>query len=148
MRTMYFEDFEIGQRFTTSARTVTETDITDFVRLTGLYNPLFMDEEFAKKSVHKGKIAPGPLTFSLAMGLFSRLGLFEESIIAFLGMDRMRLLAPVRPGDTIKVEIEITEPRETKKPDRGVIRERYTVINQSGETVMRYEMAHLVKKRR
>jgi len=65
---MYFEDFGIGQKFITSSRRVTETDITDFIQLTGISSPLFMDEEFAKKSIHKGRIAPGPLTFSFAMG--------------------------------------------------------------------------------
>ena len=147
MRSMYYEDFKTGQRFTTSARTVTETDLVDFMRLTGLHSPLFTDDEFAKKSGHKGKIIPGPLTFSLSMGLFTKLGLFDESIIAFLGMDRMRLFEPVRPGDTIRVEVEIAESRGTKKPDRGVIREEYRVLNQRDETVMTYEMAHLVKRR-
>ena len=147
MNSMYFEDFKIGQKFTTLTRTITDTDITDFVELTGISSPLFMDEEFAKKSIHKGRIAPGPLTFSLAMGLFTRLGIFEETVMAFLGMDGMRLSVPVKPGDTIRVEIEITEKKETKKQDRGVIKEKYRVINQRDETVMMYEMSHLTKRR-
>ncbi|KAF0120099.1 MAG: dehydrogenase [bacterium] len=147
MNSMYFEDFKIGQKFTTLTRTITDTDITDFVELTGISSPLFMDEEFAKKSIHKGRIAPGPLTFSLAMGLFTRLGIFEETVMAFLGMDGMRLSVPIKPGDTIRVEIEITEKKETKKQDRGVIKEKYRVINQRDETVMMYEMSHLTKRR-
>ena len=134
MNSMYFEDFEIGQKFTTPARTITETDIVNFVSITGIFSPLFMDEEFAKKSIHKGRITPGPLTFSLAMGLFTRLGLFEETAMAFLGMDGMRLSVPVKPGDTIKVEVEITEKSETRKPDRGVVKEKYRVTNQRDET--------------
>ena len=148
MNSMYFEDFEIGHKFTTFARTITETDITDFVKLTGIYSPLFVDEEFANKSIHKGRIAPGPLTFSFAMGLFTRLGIFEDSVMAFLGMDGMRLSVPVKPGDTIRVEIEITEKKDTKKLDRGVIKERYRVMNQRDETIMTYEMAHLAKRKR
>lgn len=147
MRSMYFEDFEVGQKFTTSTRTVTEADITDFMKLTGIHSPLFTDDQFAKNSIHKGRITPGPLTFSLATGLFTGLGVLEETAMAFLGMDRMRLLAPVKPGDTIKVEVEITEKSETKKPDRGVIKERFRVINQREENVMRYEMAHLIRRR-
>jgi len=147
MNSMYFEDFEIGQKFTTLSRTITETDITDFVKLTGLYSPLFLDEEFAKKSIHKERIAPGPMTFSFAMGLFTRLGIYEDTLMAFLGMDGMRLSMPIKPGDTIRVEVEITEKKETKKPDRGVIKEKYRVMNQSDETAMTYEMAHLIKKR-
>ena len=147
MNSMYFEDFKIGQKFTTLTRTITDTDITDFVELTGISSPLFMDEGFAKKSIHKGRIAPGPLTFSFAMGLFTRLGIFEDTVMAFLGMDGMRLSVPVKPGDTIRVEVEITEKKETKKPDRGVIKEKYRVINQRDETVMMYEMSHLTKRR-
>ena len=81
------------------------------------------------------------------MGLVTRLGIFEGSVVAFLGMDGMRLSVPVKPKDTIKVEVEITEKKETKKPDRGVIKEKYKVTNQKNETVMIYEMAHLVMKR-
>jgi len=147
MNSMYYEDFEVGQRFLTSSRTITETDIINFVGLSGISNPLFIDEEYAKKSIHKSRIAPGPLTFSIAMGLFTRIGLFEESVLAFLGMDRMRLMVPVKPGDTIKVDIEITDKKETKKPDRGVLKEIYIVKNQRDETVMTYEMAHMVKRK-
>ncbi|MFH2012970.1 MAG: MaoC/PaaZ C-terminal domain-containing protein [Pseudomonadota bacterium] len=147
MNSMYFEDFEIGQKFTTLSRTITEKDIKDFVELTGLYSPLFLDEEVAKKSIHKGKIAPGPLTFSFAMGLFTQLGIFEDTVMAFLGMDGMKLSMPAKPGDTIRVEIEIIEKRETKKEDRGVVKEKYRVMNQRDETIMTYEMAHLTKKR-
>ena len=147
MNIIYFEDFEVGQSFTTLGRTITEGDIVNFVGLAGVYSSLFMDEEFAKKNIHGGRIAPGPLTFSFAMGLVTRLGILEGSVVAFLGMDGMRLSVPVRPKDTIKVEIEITEKRETKNPDRGVIKEKYKVTNQKNETVMIYEMAHLVMKR-
>jgi len=145
---MYFEDFEVGQKFLTSGRKVEENDIVDFIKLTGIYSPLFVDGEFARKSIHGGKITPGPMIFSLAMGLFTKLGLFEETAMAFLGMDGMRLMVPVKPGDNIKVEIEITEKKKTKKPDRGVVKEGYRVINQRDETVMKYEMAHLIKTKR
>ncbi len=147
MDSMYFEDFEVGQEFTTSTRTVTEKDIGIFLELTGIDNPLFTDEEFARKSVHKGKITPGPLTFALSSGLATRLGIFEGTVIAFLGMDRVRYLAPVKPGDTIKVQIEVIEKKETKKPDRGIIRAKWTVMNQRDETVMNNEMAYLMIRR-
>ena len=63
-------------------------------------------------------------------------------------MDRMRLSVPVKPGDTIKVEIELINKKETKKADRGIIMQKYTVTNQREETVMTYEMTHLLKRKK
>lgn len=147
MEAKYFEDLEVGDKFTTSCRTITETEIINFVGLSGIINPLFLDEEFAKKSLYQSRIAPGPLTFILAMGLITQLGIFEGTMLAFLGLDKMRLTAPVKPGDTIGVEMEITGKRETKAPDRGIINERFTVRNQKGETVITYEMTHLLARK-
>jgi len=147
MNSMYFEDFDVGQKFTTSTRTVTDEDIADFHKLTGVQNRLFMDDKFAENSIHKGRITPGPLTLSLATGLFTSLGIIEDTAMAFLGLERMRLPVPVKPGDTIRVEVEITEKIETKKPDRGVVKEMFSVMNQRDENVMSYEMAHLIMRR-
>lgn len=147
MDCMYFEDFYVGRKFTTSTRKVAEKDIETFLQLTGVKNPLFTDEEFAKKSIHKGRITPGPLTFALASGLGTKLGIFEGTVMAFLGMDRVRYSTPVRPEDTIKVAIEVIEKKETKKVDRGIIRARWTVTNQRDETVLSCEMAYLMERR-
>ena len=147
MDRMYYEDFQVGQKFATSTRKVTGGDIETFLQLTGVKNPLFTDEEFAKKSIHKGRITPGPLTFALASGLGTRLGIFEGTVMAFLGMDRVRYSVPVRPEDTIKVAIEIIEKKATKKADRGIIRARWTVTNQRDEVVLSYEMAYLMERR-
>ena len=147
MKSMYFEDFDVGRKFSTSTRTILDEDIKNFFELSRIRNRLFTDDEYIKKSIHKGKIIPGPLTFILATGLFTRLGIMEDTAMAFLGMDKMRLPMPVRPGDTIRVEVEITETIETKKPDRGVVKETFSVMNQRDEIVLTYEMAHLIKRR-
>lgn len=92
---MYFEDYEIGSKFVTSARTVTETDIVNFAGLSGDWFPLHTDEEYARKTVFKGRVAHGMLTLSIASGLLVRSGLvFPESLIAFYGMDKVRFTAP------------------------------------------------------
>src|SRR4030042_3290975 len=103
---MYFEEFNKGDKFETRSRVVTGTDIDIFAALTGATNPLFMDEEFGKKLGYKGRIAPGLLTLSLAQGLQYLMGLFDH-IIAFSGIDKLRFLASVNPGDTIRCSVEV-----------------------------------------
>jgi len=105
---MYFEEFSQGDKFTTRSRVVTGTDMDIFAALTGATNPLFLNEEFGKKRGFKGRIAPGILILALAVGAQYSMGLFDH-IIAFLGIDKLRFLSPVYPGDTIKYNVEVIE---------------------------------------
>jgi acyl dehydratase len=142
-----FEDFELGQRFITARRTVTETDIVNFACLTGDFYPLHVDQVYAEATPFRTRIAHGPLTFALAVGLMSQTGFLGDSLVAFLGADALRFLGPVRSGDTVHVEANVTAHRPTSKGDKGITVLRYSVKNQCGEEVMSVDMSFLMWRR-
>ena len=144
---LYYEEFELGQRWVTMPRTITETDLVNFIGLSGFYERLFIDAEYVTKhSVYRRRLVPGALTFIIAEGLTIQLGTIHETGIAYLGAN-MVIRAPVAVGDTIHVEIEVVEKRPTSKPDRGLVRTRNRVINQHGECVLEYEPLRMIKRR-
>lgn len=141
-----FEAHTIGAKFPTRRRTVSETDIVTFVNLCGFNEPLFMDMEYvARESLFKKRAAPGALTFALSEGLIIQTGLIHGTGMAYLGGE-MRLVAPVLEGDTIQVEIEVTDKRETKKPDRGIVSYTHRVTNQRGELVMEVRLQRMIRR--
>jgi acyl dehydratase len=117
-----------------------------FAALTGATNPLFLNEEFGKKQGFKGRIAPGVLILALGVGAQYSMGLFDH-IIAFLGIDKLRFLSPVYPGDTIKYNVEVIEKRETERKGRGIIVFRWVGENQEGKSVLEAEGTFMMKKR-
>lgn len=130
---LYFDEFSVGQHWTSPARTITEADLVAFAGFSGDYNPLHTDEVFASNTQFGGRIFHGPGVLAVATGLESRLGIKDGTAIAFLGMDWL-LTAPVRIGDTIKVYEEVAEVRASlSKPDRGVVRFDVQVTNQREE---------------
>lgn len=135
----YGNDFKIGDLYTTPAITVTETHVVSWAGLTGDFYPLHMDHEYAAKTKFGERIAHGPLIFGLAVGLVSLAGFGEDAPIAWLGADKMRMHAPVRMGDTIRVTVEVKEQTATSNPKKGVQVWQYTVRNQKEETVMTFD---------
>ena len=130
----YFEDFSVGESFTTRARTITETDIVTFAGLSGDYNPLHTDEVFARETPFGRRIAHGLLGLSVQSGLSQGLGITEGTTLAFLGLT-WNFKAPIFIGDTIHVVQSVDEKRKTSKPERGIIVFGCKVVNQHGETV-------------
>lgn len=144
----YFEDFVIGERFTSAARTITETDLVNFAGISGDFNPLHMDEEFARTTVHGGKIAHGALIFAISTGLFNQLGFANgDGQIANLGLNSLDYLRPVKPHDTVHVEITVTAARRTSKPGRGIVEFVVDTVNQRGETAVRAAWKIMFKTR-
>ena len=143
---MCFEDFEIGQTFVTVSRTITEADLVVHSGLSGDYNLVHTDENFAKQVGFKGRIAHGHFTLAVMLGLESRLHLYERAI-AFLGIDRLRFIAPVYPGDTIRSELEVVGKRKTKKAKRGIITIHSVCKNQKGDEVLEGEFTYMVPRR-
>lgn len=142
----YWNDLEVGQRFRTFGRTITETDIVNFVSCVGMLESLFVDEEFrAKHSAIPGRPAPAALVFSIAEGLVLN-ATGQGTGLAFLGMD-LNVEKPVLQGDTIHVEIEITEVRPASRGGRGLVRTRNRIVNQRGETVIVYTPLRLMEGR-
>ncbi|WP_010676987.1 MaoC family dehydratase [Bacillus timonensis] len=144
---LYYEDFEIGQVFVSQARTITESDVVQFTGLSGDFNPLHTDEEFAKNTPFGTRIAHGALGFSIMTGLMDRLGVFSGTAIAFLGIDNWSFPKPIFIGDTIYFEMKITNKRPTSKGGRGIIFREITVFNQNKEIVQKGQMNIMVKCR-
>lgn len=142
----YYEEFTIGEEFVSSGRTVTETDVMLFSGISGDYNPLHTDYEFGKTTQFGECIAHGLLGLSIATGLMARLGLFDGTAIAFLGLEEWSFTKPIFFGDTIHVKLKISEKRETKKPDRGIIYREVLLINQKNEVVQKGMMPIMIKR--
>jgi acyl dehydratase len=144
---LYFEDVRVGFRFETPRRTVTEADLVAFAGVSGDFNPLHTDSVFAAESIYGERIAHGALVLSLATGLRQRVGLFDGTLIGLLEIRNWRFAAPVRIGDTIRVVNEVTELRETSKPDRGIMVQRIEVLNQNDAVVQSGEFVMMLRRR-
>src|SRR5438132_6908600 len=141
-----YEQHEIGARYETLGRTVGDADISAFVNLCGFTEPLFMDMEYvAKESVFKGRPVPGAFTFCLSEGLIMQTGLIHGTGMSYLG-SQIKIVAPVLVGDTLRVRVGITEKRETKKPDRGIVTYRHEVVNQRGELVLEAVIKRMIRR--
>ncbi len=139
-----WEEMPTGHRFKTVGRTITETDLVNFVGTTGMTEVLFTNTRYAKDHAPGGgRIVPAALLFGMAEGLTVQATL-QGSGLAFLGME-MDVKRPTFVGDTIHVEIEVLESRpSSKNPLRGVVRTRNAIINQNGETAIVYKPLRLM----
>lgn len=136
-------DLAVGDKFKTFGRTITETDIVNFVALAGMQESLFLDAEYRKAhSAIPGRPAPGALVYAIADGLALNVTA-QGTGLAFLHTE-LNVSAPVMEGDTIHVEIEVTEIRPTSKGGRGLVRTRNEVVNQRGEVVITYTPLRLM----
>ena len=140
-----FGEFEVGQRYLTPGRTITEGDVGTFAGLTGDYNPVHTDEEFAANTDFGGRIAHGPLGIGVAFGLAARLDLIDGTVVALLGVT-WDFKAPVRSGDTIHALIEVAGKRSVRDPERGIVELAITLINQDG-TIAQTGSARLLMRR-
>ena len=144
----YFEDLEVGDSAVTMSRTITETDIINFMGISGVFEELHMSLEYIQKhSIFGKRISPGPLTFVIAEGLAVQLGLFHRTGMALLAVEHMTWKAPVFCNDTVHVEIEVLGKKETSKPDRGVVTFRHIVRKQTGDVVMEMEKVRMIRRK-
>jgi acyl dehydratase len=133
---LYFEDFAVGTVFELGNRTLAEDEVLAFARA---YDPqpFHTDPEAAARSIYGGLIASGWQTCAVVMRLMCDAYLLRAASMGSPGVDEVRWLAPVRPGDTISARMEVVEARgSASKPDRGVVRSRWTATNQDGTTVL------------
>lgn len=144
---MYIEDFKAGQELTTAARTVTEADVVAFAGLSGDYNSLHTDAEYAKGTQFGQRIAHGMLVFSIATGLGVRTGVLDGTVLAFLAIEDWKFLKPVFIGDTIRLRWTVTEARLSSKPGSGVLKRKSEILNQRGEVVQAGTTVALVKSK-
>lgn len=134
-RGMYYEDFEIGQRYVTPRRTVTLTDIVNFACLSGDYNAPHIDHVFCAEQPYKEPIAHGPLVLAIASGLQCLSGINDGTIVAMLGTDKWRIHLPVKAGDTLNVVVVPIEKKLTSSGDKGIVSFNREIKNQRGEVV-------------
>jgi acyl dehydratase len=142
-----FEDFEAGQVFTSQGRTITETDVVGFAAWSWDTNPPHTDAVHMAHSRFGGRIAHGLLGMSVAMGLASRLGVFETCSVALLGVDDWRFVAPLRIGDTVHLRLTILSTRRTSSGDTGVLERRFELVNHRDEVVQCGNVGLLVSTR-
>lgn len=143
----FFEDFRPGDVTDTGSVTVTREEIVAFARQFDP-QPFHIDEEAARRSPFGGLIASGWHTASLCMRLVVALLGPDSGSLGSPGVDELRWLKPVRPGDELSVSAEVLEAIPSRsKPDRGLVKFRYTMRNQNGEEVMTMIALGLVLRR-
>jgi acyl dehydratase len=145
--THHYEDFRPGQEFLSQGRTITETDVVTFAGWSWDTNPVHTDAESARHGRFGEPIAHGLLGLSVAMGLASRLGVFESCSIALLGIEGWRFRRPLVVGDTVRCRVDILDTRLTSAGDAGILRRRFTLLNQREEDVQDGEIPLLVSLR-
>ena len=138
-----WEQLSPGQRFRTLNRTITETDLVMFTGVTGMLEAIFIDSTFAAgQGAIKGRFVPAALTYSLIEGLLCQT-MIQGTGLAMLALEK-KIVAPVRVGDTIHGEIEVTSARPTSKGNRGIVVSRIDVKNQNDEVVMTYQATRML----
>ena len=140
---LFWQDMQVGARFRTYARTITETDLVTFVTLTGMVDSVFLDA--TKVGPMGRRPAPGALTYSIIDGLIVQ-SLIRGTGIAMLGCAQ-EALAPVHVGDTVHAIVELDDVRPTSKGDRAIVDSSITVFNQHGEPVLRYTSRRMIAGR-
>ena len=143
---LYFEDYQIGDKFETPGRTVTDAEISAYAGISMDFNPVHTDEQYAKSTIYQTRIAHGMLTLTIGFGLLTRLGLQVGTGMGLLGISG-KFVRPVRIGDTISTKAEVISLRPTSKPDRGIVTFKLDIVNQNDEIVCEAETTHMVKRR-
>ena len=143
----FLDDLTVGDTFETGGITLTEGAIVDFA-LTHDPQPFHVDKVAAADSIFGGLIASGFQTIALTFRLFRDTGVLTGTNMGGHGMDEVRWLAPVYPGDTLRarVTVEILTPSRSK-PDRGTVRFRYRTYNQDDVEVLNAVMDHVMARR-
>jgi len=144
-RGLFFEDLSLGTTWHTAGRTLTETDLVSFINLTWFTEDLFTNQHDTSENAIKGRPVPAGMIFTMSEGLV--VPSLERAGLAFLQME-MDVKSPTFLGDTIYVNCEVIEARETSKPDRGLVRTKNTVTNQHGHPVLVYQPLRLIKRRK
>ena len=142
----FYEDYAVGDEFITPARTVTEADVAVFAALSGDYNRLHTDAEYAAQGPFGERTAHGLLGLSIVIGLAYRTEIDPDGAVAFLGLS-WKFSAPIRFGDTIHAIIQIASMRPTRAPDRGIITQATQLLNQRGAVVQAGELTMMLKRR-
>ena len=140
----FWNELSVGDRFRTPGRTLTETDLVNFVNLSWLTEELFTNTEDRGSMAITGRVVPAALVYACAEGLL--LPMIQGTGLAFLNAT-LDVRGPTFVGDTIHVECTVSEVRATSKGNRGLVRTENQVVNQKGETVLSYNPLRMMKGR-
>ena len=143
----YWEDFKVGRRESIGSVVVDRDEVIEFARR---YDPqpFHVDEEAAKQSIYGGLIASGWHTCSMVMRVMCDAYLLEAASLGSPGLENVRWLRPVRPGDTLTAYRTIEETRLSgSRPDRGIVKTLWEVENQKGELVLTMSGVNFFLKR-
>lgn len=135
MRSLYFEDFEVNQTFKSSGRTITETDLTFFSMLSGDWNPIHANVEYAKTTRYKQRVVHGTLGIAIATGMLHELGIFDRSAVAMLDLKEWLFLQPIFVGDTIRLQLTILDTELGRSGRTGRVGRRFQLLNQNNVLV-------------
>ncbi|MFT9846827.1 MaoC/PaaZ C-terminal domain-containing protein [Aneurinibacillus sp. REN35] len=141
---MYFEQFEIGQRFTLDAVLITAEEIDEFARK---YDPqpIHIDSEFAENGPFKGIIASGLHTASVIWNKWVQSNRFSTEILGGTGLDHLQWPAPVRPGDRLYTEVEVVGQKRSSSGKRGLLTLQFTASNQDDTVVLKMQCNAFLK---
>lgn len=143
----YFEDYVPGSVYEYGDVTVTEAEILEFA---GRFDPqpMHVDPAAAAEGAYGGLIASGWHTTALMMRLYADHYLSRVASLGSPGIDELRWPAPVRPGDRLRLRVEVQDARPSRsRPDRGLVRTHTELRNQRGETVLSLTAMNLLRRR-
>lgn len=143
-----YDDLFVGMRFRSPGRTITDADLVGFAGLTGDFSELHTSDVYAQSSQFGRRVAHGMLGLAYAHGLmWARTGELRETAIAFLGIDGWRFVGPLFVGDTIFVDYELAELRDSRsRPTQAIATFEVKVVKQDGTLVQQGRKALLVSK--
>ena len=144
-RGLTFDEFNIGDCYESQGRTITEADVVAFAGLSGDFNPLHTDATFAATTPFGQRIAHGMLVMAIATGMANWTGIFEGTTIALMEQ-LIRYRGAVKFGDTVHLQLEVLEKKESSKPDKGVVKFAARMLNQDAGLVVDSEWTLLMKR--
>ena len=144
-RGLYFEEFEIGHRVVSPARTITETDVVNFAGISGDWNSIHTDAEYAKSTPFEQRVAHGLLIMAVISGLAVRTSVMEGTVLTFREIESWKFSLPVFIGDTIHVVLEVVETKKLPRIGGGSIKLSVDVRNQEDKTVMKGRWIALIQ---
>lgn len=140
----YWQDLQPGQRWRTFRRTITETDLVNFINTTGMLEAIFIEEGYEGGAI-RGRPVPGALTYTFIEGFILQ-SMIQGTGLAMLELHQ-KILGPVLVGDTIEALVEVTDVKPTSKNNRAVVTSLIRVFNQRGQPVMEYTAVRLLAGR-
>lgn len=142
----YWDDLKVGDRFKTLNRTITESDIVNFIGVTGMVETLFTDLSFSSEhGAIKGRVVPAACVYTIIEGLLCQ-ATMQTTGLALLEIEK-KILKPVFAGDTVHAEVEVTAVRPTSKGNRGIVTTTNDIVTQAGTLAITYRAVRMMAGR-